>query len=63
MLVLTRSKGRRVVINGELVITVIDVDKFGCVRLGFTGPESYIIDREEIHARKIKEQNCVALSV
>ena len=59
MLVLSRKRNERIVINGNIVITVVDVrgDK---VRLGIEAPTEIPVHREEVHleieARKQREQ-------
>ena len=49
MLVLSRKKGERIVIDGNIVITVVDVrgDK---VRLGIEAPRDVPIHRSEVQA-------------
>lgn len=49
MLVLSRKKSERIVIDGNIVITVVDVrgDK---VRLGIQAPREVPIHRSEVHA-------------
>ncbi len=48
MLVLSRKKSERIVIDGNIVITVVDVrgDK---VRLGIEAPREVSIHRSEVH--------------
>jgi carbon storage regulator len=50
MLVLSRHKDERVVINGNVVVTVVEIrgDK---VRLGFEAPADVEIHREEVWAQ------------
>jgi carbon storage regulator len=55
VLVLLRRPGERIVINGELTITVIDAGR-GQVRLGFEAPRTYQILREEL-AAEIQAEN------
>ena len=49
MLVLSRKKSERIVIDGNIIITVVDVrgDK---VRLGIEAPREVSIHRSEVHA-------------
>lgn len=61
MLVLTRRINERIVINGELVITVLDVGRNGQVRLGFDGPRHFQIYRHEL-LLEIQAENRQALS-
>lgn len=58
MLVLKRRKDDRIRIShpdGPIWLTVVGFDSRGSVRLGFQGPESVTIDREEVHDRKEEE--------
>jgi carbon storage regulator len=47
VLVLVRKTGEQVVVNGELVITVLECTK-GQIRLGFEAPHCYQILRREL---------------
>ncbi len=47
MLVLSRKKGERIVIGGNIEVTVVGV-RGNCVRLGFRAPDEVAIHREEI---------------
>jgi carbon storage regulator len=51
MLVLTRKLGEEIVINGDIIVTVVAVqgDK---VRLGVTAPRCIGVDRREVHERR-----------
>jgi carbon storage regulator len=53
MLVLSRKRGERVIIDGGIVVTVFEIrgDK---VRLGFESPDSVRVMREEV-AQDIEE--------
>lgn len=51
MLVLTRTKNQQIVINGDVVVTVLDV-KGDRVRLGILAPEAVPVDRKELHDRR-----------
>lgn len=55
MLVLSRNKGERIVIGGNIVLTVVDV-RGDRVRLGFTGPTDVPIHREEVFQRLCEEE-------
>ena len=46
MLVLTRSERQRIVINGNIVVTVVKI-RNGSVRLGIEAPDDVSIHREE----------------
>lgn len=50
MLVLNRKCGERIVIGGNIQVTVLEV-RGDRVKLGFTGPAEVPIHREEIFAR------------
>ena len=58
MLILTRRPGERVVINEDILITVMGVSGH-TVRLGITAPEGVSIYREEIWLA-VKEENRAA---
>ena len=57
MLVLTRTIGETNIINGDIEVTVTDIQG-GQVRVGIDAPRDVIINREEIHnkvqAEKLK---------
>ncbi len=54
MLMLSRNIGKAVIIGGNIRVTVAQVN--GCqVRLGIEAPRGVIIDREEIHQRRVAE--------
>jgi len=42
MLILTRHKEESVIINGNIKIKVLRIDKRGTVRLGFEAPEEVV---------------------
>ena len=53
MLILSRYKGQKIIINnGEIIVTVIQDG--AQVKLGFEAPDDVTIDREEIFNRKQK---------
>ena len=49
MLILTRRKEQSVIIDGNIKITVLGVDR-GVVKLGFEAPDEVVILREELLA-------------
>jgi carbon storage regulator CsrA len=55
MLVLTRTLGEQIVIDGDIVVTVTAIEG-NKVRLGVQAPKSVSIDRAEIHQRKLEEK-------
>ena len=61
MLVLTRRIDESIVINGEIVITVLEVGRNGQVRLGIEAPRHYQIYRHEL-LLEIQRENRDALS-
>ena len=48
MLVLSRKVGESIVINNNLVVTVVAVER-GKVRLGIEAPKDVSINRKEVH--------------
>jgi carbon storage regulator len=53
-LVVTRKPGERIMIDGgRIVVTVVQVDG-GRVRVGIEAPVDVVIDREELHLKRIK---------
>jgi carbon storage regulator len=61
VLVLTRRIDESIVINGEIVITVLEVGRNGQVRLGIEAPRHYQIYRHEL-LLEIQRENRDALS-
>jgi carbon storage regulator len=56
VLSLTREVGQKVIIGGDIVITVVSVSPNGRVRLGIEAPKQIRIDREEVLER-IRQEN------
>jgi carbon storage regulator len=52
MLVLTRRLGEEIVIGGNVFVRVVGIEG-GKVRIGIAAPESVVIDRSEVHARRL----------
>ena len=52
MLVLARKVNERIIIAGDIVITVLEVGRGGQVRLGITAPANVQIHREEVLERR-----------
>jgi len=48
MLVLSRKRGERIIIGGQVEVTVLEV-RGDRVKLGFTGPQEIPIHREEVY--------------
>ncbi|MBC3496140.1 carbon storage regulator [Pseudomonas sp. SWRI100] len=54
MLMLSRNIGKAVIIGGNIRVSVAQVN--GCqVRLGIEAPRGVVVDREEIHQRRVAE--------
>ena len=56
MLVLTRKEGERIRIGDGITLTVVSI-RGNKVRLGFTAPESVIIQREELREEPKERPN------
>ena len=54
MLVLTRKIGEQIVIDDNIIVTVLGIDG-NKVRLGITAPRSCRVDRAEVHQRRQEE--------
>ena len=61
MLVLTRRLNESIVINGDIVVTVLEVGRNGQVRLGIEAPRNYQIYRRELWL-EIEQENRNALA-
>ncbi len=48
MLCLTRYYEQSVIINGNIKVTILGIDRRGTVKLGFEAPEEVSIMREEL---------------
>ncbi|OHC03904.1 MAG: carbon storage regulator [Planctomycetes bacterium RIFCSPLOWO2_12_FULL_40_19] len=55
MLILTRRLGESIIIENNIKITVVDINKRQ-IKLGIDAPKNVTVNREEI-AMKIKEEN------
>lgn len=51
MLVLTRKVGERIVINKDIVITVVELHNGKC-RLGITAPKEVPVSRQELFSEE-----------
>jgi carbon storage regulator len=52
MLVLTRHRNEQIVLEEQIVVTVLDIDRRnGIVRLGITAPRNVPVNRLEVHER------------
>jgi len=55
MLILTRRLGEKVIIGGNIIISVLGI-KGGQIRIGIDAPRDVQVNREEIYLRILKEQ-------
>ena len=58
MLVLSRREGEKLIIGGNVTVTILAV-KGNQVRIGIDAPREVKIDREEIYQRKQKEKKAL----
>jgi carbon storage regulator len=52
MLILSRRPNESLRIGGEIIVTVLGVSG-NQIRLGISAPLNIVVDREEIHQRKV----------
>lgn len=57
MLILTRKRGQRILINDNIVIEVVEVKHGNQVRIGITAPKEVVIIREEIKDQRYKKES------
>ncbi len=55
MLILTRKLGESIIIEDNIKITVVDINKQQ-IKLGIDAPRHIAVNREEV-AKKVKEEN------
>ena len=55
MLVLTRKRGEQIVIDGRIVVTLLDTQD-GRARLGIEAPQEIPVHREEVHQAIMKSR-------
>ncbi len=60
MLILTRKLGESIIIEDNIKITVVDINKQQ-IKLGIDAPKHITINREEI-AKKVREENQLSSS-
>jgi carbon storage regulator len=53
VLVLTRKRNEEIVIDGNIIIRVVDID-YNNIKLGVIAPKDIRVDREEIHIERNK---------
>ena len=58
MLVLTRRVGEKIIIGGNVTVSVLGV-KGHQIRIGIEAPRDVKVNREEIHQRCLKEQTAL----
>lgn len=56
MLSLSRKIDQSIIINGNIRVKILKNDGH-TVRLGIDAPKDVVVDREEIHLRKLEENN------
>ena len=56
MLVLSRKVGEEIVIGNDVRIKVVEMQG-GNVRIGIVAPKNVVVDRQEIHQKRINSQN------
>jgi carbon storage regulator len=54
--VLTRRIGEQLVIDGNIVVTIVAIEG-NKIRLGVQAPPAIRVDREEVHARRLADEN------
>jgi len=59
MLVLTRRIGEQLVIDQNIVLTIVAIEG-NKIRLGIAAPASVRVDREEVHRRRVSEEAVLA---
>lgn len=58
MLKLKRNINQSIVIGGNVRVTVLEVDRqFDQITLGIEAPREIPVDREEVHHRKLADQD------
>ena len=58
MLILTRRLGESIIIEDNIKVTVVDINKQQ-IKLGIDAPKHITINREEV-AKKVKDENQLA---
>jgi carbon storage regulator len=51
-LVLSRKVGEEIVIGNDIRIAIVDI-RGGTVRIGIVAPEDVVVDRQEIHEKRL----------
>ncbi len=55
MLVLTRRPGEKILIDGDIRLTVISL-KGDRVRIGIEAPPTVVVDRQEVHEERMRNE-------
>jgi carbon storage regulator len=61
MLVLTRRCGEQLIIDENIVVTIVAIEG-NKIRIGIAAPPDVRVDREEVHNRRLAEENHLALA-
>jgi len=56
MLILTRRAEEAIIINGDIKIVIFGQNSHGQYKIGIEAPKDVIIDREEIHNKRMEEK-------
>jgi carbon storage regulator len=59
MLVLARRLGETIIIGGDIRITVVETNG-ACIRLGIDAPRNVLVDRQEVHERRMEFTEALA---
>jgi len=62
MLVLSRKEGESIIVAGNITLTVMSVGQ-GRVKIGIKAPTDVLIDRAEIHEKKLHDDAAVPVGV
>ena len=60
MLVLTRQLNEEIVIGGNIILSIVSIQR-DRVRIGIQAPDNLRIDRKEVYLRRLEEQEQVSL--
>lgn len=55
MLLVSRTKGKKVIIGDDIVVQVVDIGRYH-VKLGIAAPKDIAINREEVYHRILSEK-------
>ena len=57
MLILTRKEDEAIIIDGNIKVVILGINKYGQYKIGIEAPKSVTVDREEIHTKRNAEIN------